>query len=161
MDTLRLRNGTLFPIPINLDVTEQDVQRLGIKSGARLTLRDPRDDNALAIISVEDVYTPDKVHEAKMVFGVGVDDPAHPSITYLKNTVKDMYIGGKVQAIRRPIHFDYVDLRCESSVLSLDVAVLRMPASRHTCGAEGSFREAGVAESRRVSSMQDVLSGLP
>lgn len=53
---------------------------------------------------------PDRVQEAIHVFGA--DDPAHPSVAYLRNRVKDFYIGGKVQAIQAPMHFDYVPLRC-------------------------------------------------
>jgi ATP sulfurylase len=113
VNNLRLADGTLFPIPVNLDVSQEDAKRLGIKPGVRITLRDPRDDNALAILTVDDVYTPDKVHEAKTVFGQGEDDHAHPSISYLHKHVKELYVGGKVQGIQKPVHFDYVDLRCK------------------------------------------------
>lgn len=65
--------------------------------------------------SVEDVYTPDRVKEAIEVFGA--DDPAHPSVAYLRNRVKDFYVGGKVQAIQPPAHFDYVALRCKLPAL--------------------------------------------
>jgi sulfate adenylyltransferase len=65
----------------------------------------------LTYFIVEDVYTPDRVKEAIEVFGA--DDPAHPSVAYLRNKVKDFYVGGKVQAIQAPTHFDYVALRCE------------------------------------------------
>lgn len=61
--------------------------------------------------SVEDVYRPNLVKEAEKVFGA--DDPAHPSVAYLRNRVQDFYIGGTVQAIQAPNHFDYVALRCE------------------------------------------------
>src|SRR6266436_1556189 len=93
VDSLRLANGTLFPIPVTLDLSHEDIVCLSIKPGARITLRDPRDDEPLAIITslltlrlclhlsnnctVEDVYTPDRVKEAIEVFGA--DDPAHPS----------------------------------------------------------------------------------
>jgi sulfate adenylyltransferase len=50
------------------------------------------------------------VKEALNVFGA--DDPAHPSVAYLRSRVKDRYIGGKVQAVQAPTHFDYVALRC-------------------------------------------------
>lgn len=46
-------NGTLFSIPINLDVPDADIERLGIKPGVRLALRDPRDEAPLAIITGE------------------------------------------------------------------------------------------------------------
>jgi sulfate adenylyltransferase len=110
VETLRLKSGALFPIPINFDVSNEDVKRLGIKSGVRIALRDPRDDNALAILTVEDIYTPNKSVEAEKVFGA---DPEHPSVVYLKNKVKEIYVGGKLQAIQPPTYFDYVALRCE------------------------------------------------
>ncbi|KAG8827432.1 Sulfate adenylyltransferase [Serendipita sp. 401] len=109
LENLRLEDGTLFSIPINLDVSSSDVESLGIKPGTRIALRDPRDDAALAIITVEDIYTPDKVKEAIKAFGD--DDSAHPAVAYLHNKVKDHYIGGKLQAIQPPTHFDYVALR--------------------------------------------------
>lgn len=43
----------------------------------------------------------------------GADDPAHPSVAYLRRKVKDLYVGGKVQAIQAPTHFDYIALRCK------------------------------------------------
>jgi sulfate adenylyltransferase len=115
VDTLRLEDGALFPIPITLDVSQEDVDTLGIKAGSRITLRDPRDDEALAIITIDDIYSPDRVKEAIEVFGA--DDPAHPAVAYLRNNVKDLYIGGKVQAIQAPTHFDYVALRYTPSEL--------------------------------------------
>lgn len=51
VSTLRLADGALFPIPITLDASREDIDRLSIIPGARLTLRDPRDDEALAIIT--------------------------------------------------------------------------------------------------------------
>lgn len=134
VNNLRLANGVLFPIPVTLDVSRADIDRLSIVPGSRVALLDPRDEETLAIITgqhrihmcldtprlinfapytVEDIYTPDKVKEAIQVFGA--DDPAHPSVAYLRNRVKDVYVGGKVQAIKAPAHFDYVALRCKSS----------------------------------------------
>ncbi|EAU91769.1 sulfate adenylyltransferase [Coprinopsis cinerea okayama7 len=109
VENLRLADGTLFPIPVNLDVSKEDIEALNIVPGARIALRDPRDDQALAIITVEDVYKPDQVNEAIKVFGD--DDPAHPAVAYLRNRVKEFYVGGKLQAIQAPTHFDYVALR--------------------------------------------------
>jgi sulfate adenylyltransferase len=47
-------------MPITLDVSQAQVEELGVKPGARITLRDFRDDRNLAIITVDDVYKPDK-----------------------------------------------------------------------------------------------------
>jgi len=51
VENLRLADGTLFPIPITLDVSKADIERLSIAPGMRFALRDPRDDEALAIIT--------------------------------------------------------------------------------------------------------------
>jgi sulfate adenylyltransferase len=51
VDNLRLANGTLFPIPVTLDISREDVDRLAIASGVRIALLDPRDEQALAIIT--------------------------------------------------------------------------------------------------------------
>ncbi|KAL0245738.1 sulfate adenylyltransferase [Cryptococcus tetragattii IND107] len=115
VETLRLapfdgqKHGDVFPIPITLDVSQEDINTLGLKQGARVALRDPRDDAALAILTVSDIYRPNKANEAEKVFGA--DDIAHPSVAYLRNNVKEFYVGGKVQAIQAPTHFDYVALR--------------------------------------------------
>ena len=49
--------------------------------------------------------------EAVEVFGA--DDEAHPAVKYLYRTAGDFYIGGKIDAIDRLMHYDYVALRCE------------------------------------------------
>jgi ATP sulfurylase len=51
VDTLRLADRTIFPIPVTLDVSHEDIKLLSITPGARIALRDPRDDEALAIIT--------------------------------------------------------------------------------------------------------------
>ena len=60
---------------------------------------------------VSDIYTPDKHLEAVNV--MGADDNAHPAVSYLHNKTKELYVGGKVQAVQAPNHFDYVPLRCK------------------------------------------------
>ncbi|KAI9780485.1 MAG: Sulfate adenylyltransferase [Peltula sp. TS41687] len=108
VDRSRLADGNLFTIPICLDVSAETIEDLGVKPGARITLRDYRDDRNLAIITVEDVYKPDKGKEATHVFG---GDEEHPAIQYLYNKVKDYYVGGKIDAVSRLNHYDYVALR--------------------------------------------------
>jgi len=98
-------------MPITLDVDDELAATLA--PGGRIALRDPRDDNVLAILTVDDVYRPDKALEAEKV--MGADDLAHPAVRYLRETTKGSYVGGKVQAVRPPAHFDYVALRCPSS----------------------------------------------
>lgn len=56
----RIADGTLFSMPITLDVSKEQIDEAAIKPGSRVTLRDFRDDRHLAIITVDDVYRPDK-----------------------------------------------------------------------------------------------------
>lgn len=60
VENVRLADGNLFSMPICLDVSKEQIDQLGVKPGARITLRDFRDDRNLAILNVEDVYQPDK-----------------------------------------------------------------------------------------------------
>ncbi|KAF1958635.1 ATP-sulfurylase [Byssothecium circinans] len=112
----RLADGNLFSIPITLDVSQETIDSEGVKPGARIALRDFRDDRNLAIITVEDIYKPDKQKEAKEVFG---GDPEHPAVKYLFDTAKEFYVGGKLDAIDRLEHYDYVGARYTPAELRL------------------------------------------
>ncbi|KAI1525433.1 MET3 ATP sulfurylase sulfate adenylyltransferase [Pyrenophora tritici-repentis] len=114
----RLADGNLFSIPITLDVSKQTIDEVGVKQGARIALRDFRDDRNLAILTVDDVYQPDKEKEAREVFDKD-GDVAHPAIKYLYETVKEFYVGGKLEAIDRLEHYDYVGLRYTPAELRL------------------------------------------
>jgi sulfate adenylyltransferase len=110
----RLASGALFSMPITLDVDQATIDELSLKAGARITLRDFRDDRNLAILTIEDVYKPDKALEAKEVFG---GDEEHPAVRYLFKTAKDFYVGGKLEAVNRLQHYDFVELRYTPSEL--------------------------------------------
>jgi sulfate adenylyltransferase len=47
-------------MPITLDITQQEIDALKLQAGARITLRDFRDDRNLAILTIDDIYRPDK-----------------------------------------------------------------------------------------------------
>ena len=51
VENLRLADGALFPIPITLDVSKEEISTKLLMPGARVVLRDPRDDQPLAIIT--------------------------------------------------------------------------------------------------------------
>ncbi|KAI3403023.2 MET3 [Candida oxycetoniae] len=98
--------GLLWPIPITLDVSQEEAQKY--KVGDRITLLDLRDETPLAIITVESIYKPDKAREAKLVFR---GDPEHPANKYLSEIAGDVYIGGSLQGINYPKHYDYIESR--------------------------------------------------
>ncbi|KAG0170252.1 Sulfate adenylyltransferase [Apophysomyces sp. BC1034] len=115
IETMRLASGLLWTIPITLDVSEEKVKSLQIQAGRRIALLDSRDYEPLAVLTVGDVYRPDKSKEAKLVFGA--DDDAHPAVHYLHNVAKEVYVGGSLEAIQAPSHYDYVANRFTPSEL--------------------------------------------
>ena len=99
---MRLADGALWPMPINLDVTEAFAD--GIEVGQDIALRD-QEGVILAIMSVSDKWTPDKSAEAEGVFGA--DDSAHPAVNYLHNRAGSVYLGGPITGIQQPVHYDF------------------------------------------------------
>jgi sulfate adenylyltransferase len=105
-DTMRLANGTLWPMPITLDVTDEVAGRIG--PGARLALRDS-EGVMLAVMNVSEVWQPDRELEAQRVFGTTRRD--HPGVDYLMSRVHPNYVGGTLEALQLPLHYDYRSLR--------------------------------------------------
>ncbi len=104
--SMRLSDGTLWPMPITLDVSEDLAAKLG--DGSTLALRDA-EGVMLAALHVEDMWKPDLAAEATAVFGT--DNPEHPGIAYLLNQSNPVYVGGRLEGLQRPIHYDYRELR--------------------------------------------------
>ncbi|KAF7722607.1 Sulfate adenylyltransferase [Apophysomyces ossiformis] len=113
--SMRLASGLLWPMPVTLDVNQKQIDTLQLQAGRRVALLDPRDYEPLAILTVEDVYKPDKSKEAQLVFGA--DDSAHPAVHYLHQVAKEFYVGGSLEAIQPPAHYDYVANRFTPSEL--------------------------------------------
>lgn len=105
-DKMRLADGTLWPMPITLDVSKEFSEK--IKVGDTVALRDA-EGVMLAVIKVEDMWEPDREAEAKKVFGT--NDTLHPAVNYLMNQSKPVYIGGQIEALQLPLHYDYRSLR--------------------------------------------------
>ncbi|MCB1391035.1 MAG: adenylyltransferase, partial [Rhodobacteraceae bacterium] len=95
VETMRLADGTLWPIPITLDVSHAFAD--GLTEGQDIALRDA-EGVILATMTVTDRWTPDKAREAVGVFGA--DDPAHPAVHYLRNIAGPVYLGGPVTGIQ-------------------------------------------------------------
>ncbi len=102
VDNLRLADGTLWPMPITLDVSQAFADT--IEAGQDIALRD-QEGVILAILSISDKWTPNKSHEAEKVFGD--DDVAHPAVNYLHNIAGPVYLGGPITGIQQPVHYDY------------------------------------------------------
>tara|TARA_X000001036_G_scaffold417413_1_gene435368 strand:+ start:602 stop:2260 length:1659 start_codon:yes stop_codon:yes gene_type:complete len=103
---LRLKDGSLWPIPINLDITNEFSE--SISKGNRITLKD-KEGFSLAVMEVQDIWEPDKMKEAELVFGT-IDD-SHPGVDFLLNNSNPIYIGGELEYIDLPHHYDYQHIR--------------------------------------------------
>ncbi|MDX1691844.1 MAG: bifunctional sulfate adenylyltransferase/adenylylsulfate kinase [Acidimicrobiia bacterium] len=103
---MRLADGTLWPMPITLDVDEGTAKEL--EAGSTLALRDG-EGVMLAVVHVEDVWQPDLDREAEGVFGT--TDPDHPGVGYLRRSSHPWYVGGRVEALELPHHYDFKTLR--------------------------------------------------
>jgi len=98
--------GTLWPVPVTLDVSEDLAARLA--PGSSLALRD-EEGVMLAVLSVEDVWRPDREAEAEAVFGTA--NPEHPGVAHLLKGTRPCYVGGRVAGIAPVTHYDYRPLR--------------------------------------------------
>jgi sulfate adenylyltransferase len=105
-ERMRLVDGTLWPIPVNLDITEEKAAELG--PGTKLALRDP-EGVMLAVVHISELYAPDREREAKLVFGT--TDPAHPGAAYLLDKANPVYVAGQLEVVTPPAHYDYKPLR--------------------------------------------------
>ncbi|MEM6375278.1 MAG: bifunctional sulfate adenylyltransferase/adenylylsulfate kinase [Pseudomonadota bacterium] len=102
VETMRLSDGTLWPMPITLDVSETFAADVEI--GQDIALRD-QEGVILATMTVTDRWQPDKSNEAQKVFGA--DDIAHPAVSYLHDQAGAIYLGGPVTGIQQPVHYDF------------------------------------------------------
>jgi sulfate adenylyltransferase len=99
---MRMADGTLWPMPITLDVSEAFADK--VEPGQDIALRD-QEGVILAILSISDKWMPNKAVEAEKVFGA--DDLAHPAVNYLHNQAGKVYLGGPVIGIQQPVHYDF------------------------------------------------------
>jgi len=111
-DNMRLADGTLWPMPVTLDVTEDAAK--GLKTGDKLFLRD-QEGVIIGVMSVEEIWKPDLTAEAERVFGTA--NPEHPAVGYLTRNTKPFYVGGAVEGLQLPSHYDFVSLRHSPAAL--------------------------------------------
>jgi sulfate adenylyltransferase len=99
LDSMRLADGTLFPIPITLPVAPN----LNISEGAEIALADEHND-LLAIMRVEEIFEWNREQEAKAAYGT--TDPRHPLVAEMQNW-GELCISGEIKVVRLPKHYDF------------------------------------------------------
>ncbi len=105
VNDMRLANGRLWPVPVVLDVSDDFAGKL--EKGQKIALRDS-EGFMPAIMTVEDIWQPDKTHEAEKVYGTTSTD--HAGVRYLQEQVKTTYVGGRIECLQMPVHHDFENL---------------------------------------------------
>jgi sulfate adenylyltransferase len=103
---MRLADGTLWPMPITLDLPEEFAGNLSV--GGKLALRDA-EGVMLAVLNVEEIYKPDRAAEAQDVFGT--TDKLHPGADQTMNRTNPVYVGGAIEGLQSPVHYDFRGIR--------------------------------------------------
>ena len=100
---MRLKDGTLFPIPVTLPIDESS-----LPSWSDEIVLSDASNNTLAVMCIEEVYHGDALREARLV--LGTTDPRHPLISEMAQWGK-VNISGKLKVLNLPTNFDFQELR--------------------------------------------------
>lgn len=106
LQEMRLPSGLLWPMPVTLDIS--DAQAGKLEQGARIALRD-EEGFMLAVMQVESLWHPDKKREAELIYATTSE--AHPGVRHLYEKVHATYVGGTIEGIQLPYHYDFETLR--------------------------------------------------
>lgn len=99
---MRLSTGELFPIPITLDLDKDFSEQVEI--GQKILLKD-KEGFKIAILTIDSIWKPDFYMESELVYGTS--DESHPGVNYLFNKSYNTYVGGELEKISFPNHYDY------------------------------------------------------
>ncbi len=116
---MRLADGRLWPIPIVLDVTEEFAKSMG--RGSAIALRDP-EGAMLSALQVDEVWQPDRRAEGEAVYGTL--NTHHPGTEYVLRKTHPWYVGGRLEGVQLPTHYDFRSLRLSPSELRAEFARL-------------------------------------
>lgn len=105
VDNCRLPDGTVWPMPVVLDLDAELAGKL--EPGQPLALRDP-EGFMPAVLTVQQVWEADKVREAEQVYGTRSTD--HPGVRYLFERVRSHYVAGLLEGIQVPAHHEFENL---------------------------------------------------
>ncbi|CAN7386395.1 sulfate adenylyltransferase [Rossellomorea sp. LjRoot5] len=94
VESLRLKNGCVWSIPITLPVEKERAESLKVGVTGRLVYKA----ETYGLIDVEDIYEPDKQKEALLVYGT--TDTDHPGVKKLFQR-GEVYVGGRITLLKR------------------------------------------------------------
>ena len=116
-DSMRLADGTLWPVPVILDVPDEVAT--AARSAGLLKLGGP-DQELVAVLHRTESWVPDLHAEAVSVYGTA--DPSHPGVAYLLRRTHRRYITGTLEVLQLPRHRDFRRLRHTPAQLRAEFA---------------------------------------
>src|SRR5690625_2799689 len=108
----RLTNGVVWPVPLSFAPNDEPISVV-IKSlsiGDEVALVDENSD-PVAILTIEDMFSYDRAHRAKNLFGT--NDRSHPGVDAIYRRMGDVALGGPLKVLRRVNWGPFVSLRME------------------------------------------------
>lgn len=94
---MKLLDGTLWPIPILLDIDQETIEKNSLSIGESVILT--YQNKPLALLEIDEIYQYDKSIIAKYIFGTTEDK--HPGVMMLTQW-KDHFMAGSIQLINEP-----------------------------------------------------------
>ena len=106
LEEMRIVSGQLFPLPIVLDVDENFFN--AVKLNEHIILKN-KEGFSIAKMTIESMWEPDLRKEALQVYKT--TDRSHPGVSFLLNSNNKFYLGGEIQKIKMPNHYDFEQYR--------------------------------------------------
>lgn len=103
--TMRLADGTLWPLPFTLAVPESTWR--GLEPGGAAALHDAAG-RLWGLVEIEDLFERDALEEARHVYAT--EDAAHPGVAYLLERPRFL-VGGRVRVLPLPAELPFARYR--------------------------------------------------
>lgn len=103
LDEMKLKDGTLWPIPVTLTIDKDDLP----KQAEWVTLRDIHN-QIMAVMRLEDVFRFNWQDEAQKVYGT--TDIKHPIVSEMAGW-GELCIAGELKVLNKPTYDDFAELR--------------------------------------------------
>jgi sulfate adenylyltransferase len=106
LEKMELPDGSVFSLPINLYINTEQYEQ--VKNEKKIVLKDEQG-FSLAVLNIEDIYKPDLDKECAMAYGTNDDNHPYVKIVYGRKNM--WYVGGKVEILQLPRHYDFKNIR--------------------------------------------------
>jgi sulfate adenylyltransferase len=94
VDTLRLPSGSVFPLPVILDIDDQCAHAIRDAEVVDLVF----DGNLVGRLRPTDFFSCDRRYVARTIYGT--EDPGHPGVRHFYD-MKPIFVGGEIELLRR------------------------------------------------------------